>query len=244
MVDTAYSIDNKDVLKSTMFMRHGYRAGANLTLNDVNAPDNPIENLEKNVSETNTSYFEYFRYWHGYMLYLRPLLVLFNYSQIRAILVTIIIVLSILLVYLAYKKIDILTAIATLTTLVLANFWAIGLSLQYTATFMISLIASLYIVINKDKIKDISFVFFIIGMLTSFFDMFSTPMLTFGIPVVFWIAASKKEKYTLKGSFMVGFSWVLGYGLMWLSKWLMLDLLYNTGAIKDAISKILFSSSR
>ena len=106
MLDTAYSMDTNNLIESTMFMRRGYRTNANLTLNSIDVPDVPINNLEAIISETNTSYYEYFRYWHGYMIFLRPLLVFFNYSEIRVILVLVITLLAILLVFFTYKKVD------------------------------------------------------------------------------------------------------------------------------------------
>ncbi len=239
MLDTAYSMDSNNLLESTMFMRRGYRAGANLTLNSIDTPDIPIDNLEANISETNTSYFEYFRYWHGYMIFLRPLLVFFNYSEIRVILVVVITMLAIILVFLTYKKVDKILALATILMLLASNFWAIGLSMQYVSVFVITLLASIYIVARKGMIKDGAMLFFVIGMLTSFFDLFTTPILTLGIPMVFWIYTTDKEKYTIMNSIKILLSWGLGYAFVWISKWLLMDIFYGVGAIKDAINKVL-----
>lgn len=239
MLDTAYSMDTNSPLESTMFMRRGYRRGENLILNSVDTPDVPIDNLEANISETNTSYYEYFRYWHGYMIFLRPLLVFFNYSEIRVILVVVITLFAMLLVYLSYKKVDKILAVATILMLIASNFWAIGLSMQYVSVFVITLLSSIYIVARKDKIKNGVMLFFVIGMLTSFFDLFTTPVLTLGIPMIFWIYTKNKEKNTLTGSISILLAWGAGYSFAWLSKWVLMDAFYGVGAIKDAIDKIL-----
>lgn len=239
MLDTAYSMDTNNLIESTMFMRRGYRTNANLTLNSIDVPDVPINNLEANISETNTSYYEYFRYWHGYMIFLRPLLVFFNYSEIRVILVLVITLLAILLVFFTYKKVDKTLALATILMLLASNFWAIGLSMQYVAVFVITLLSSIYIVGRKDKKTDGVMLFLVIGMLTSFFDLFTTPILTLGIPMIFWIYTKNKEKNTLKGSINILLAWGTGYSFAWLSKWILMDAFYGVGAIKDAIDKVL-----
>ncbi len=239
MLDTAYSMDTNSPLESTMFMRRGYRRGETLILNSVDTPDVPIENLKANISNENASYYDYYRYWHGYMIFLRPLLLFFNYSEIRVILVVLITLFAILLVYFSYKKVDKILAVATILMLIASNFWAIGLSMQYVAVFVITLLSSIYIVARKDKIKDGAMLFFVIGMLTSFFDLFTTPILTLGIPMIFWIYTKNKEKNTLTGSVSILLAWGAGYSFVWISKWGLMDAFYGVGAIKDAIDKIL-----
>ena len=86
MINTAYSVDSEKPLESAILMRRSYRPKENLKLEEVGTNDKPIQCLIENVNETNETYLEYSRYWHGYMIYLRPLLVFFNYLQIRIIL--------------------------------------------------------------------------------------------------------------------------------------------------------------
>jgi len=235
MLNTAYSIDSNSPIESTILMRRNYRPNEGLKLEKIGNQDNPIKYLIENLNKTNSTYFEYSIYWHGYMIYLRPLLVLFNYFQIRVIFTTMIIFLSILLIYLAYKKINKYIAIATTIMLFASNFWTIGLSLQYSAVFIISLLASIYIILNGKK-KNIVCTFFIIGMLTSFFDLLTTPILTLGIPILFYISLHQSS---FKDFFKIILYWGIGYGIMWFSKWIIADIMYNTGTIKWAFEKIM-----
>jgi len=242
MINTAYSIDPGEPIKSSILMRRNYRPNSELELDTAVEVDNPIEYLIENLNETNSIYFQYPRYWHGYMIYLRPLLVFFNYLEIRVILSTIIIALSLMLVYLVYKKINKYIAIAVLITLISSNFWVIGLSLQYSAVFIIALISSMYIVI-KGKNKNIESTFFIIGMLTSFFDLLTTPIITLGIPLIFYISLHKGEGCSFKNFFKIIVLWGIGYALMWSSKWLIADIVCNSGTIQSAIQKIMVYTS-
>ena len=238
MINTAYSVDSEKPLESAILMRRSYRPKENLKLEEVGTNDKPIQCLIENVNETNETYLEYSRYWHGYMIYLRPLLVFFNYLQIRIIFTIIIVSLSILLIYLAYKKINIYIALATFFMLTVSNFWAIGLSLHYSAVFIISLIALIYVILKNSKVTDLTAIFFIIGMLTSFFDMLTTPLLTLGIPLIFYITLNK-ETIKTKKIINIILLWGIGYVLMWMTKWIISDIVFNTGTIENALTKIM-----
>ena len=181
MINTALSVDSTKPIESTILMRRGYRANEGLELKEAGTNDIPIKSLEENINETNTTYFQYQRYWHGYMIFLRPLLVLFNYTQIRIILIATFIMLSLILVYLTYKKINIYICIATIFMLLISSFIFIGMSIQYSSVFIIMLISSIYIIMKCKEYNNIKIlnVFFIIGILTSFFDLLTAPLLTF-----------------------------------------------------------------
>ncbi len=246
MINTAYSVDSNKPLESAMLMRRNYRPNENLKLKNSGNDEMPIYDLIQSFNENNDTYFQYQRYWHGYMIILRPLLVFFNYKQIRILLITTIIILSLILVYLAYKKIDIYASIATLFMLIVSNFIFIGLSMQYSSVFIIMLISSIYIITKcKEKNdKQMFDVFLVIGMLTSFFDLLTTPLLTFGIPVIYYIVLKNKENnLSIKSLLKVMIAWGLGYGLIWLSKWIICDSIYNTGTIKEAFYKIFLQTN-
>lgn len=232
MINTAYSVDSNNPLESAILMRRNYRPNEELELEKIDNENNTIENLKDTLNGNNTIYYEYSRYWHGYMIWLRPLLAFFNYSQIRIILTVIIITLSIMLIYLTYKKINIYISSATLFMLIVSNFYFIGMSLQYSSVFIIMLLTSIYVILKYKHIKEITTVFFIVGILTSFFDLLTTPLLTLGIPIIYYMLLRNTEnKDNLKILFKIIIYWALGYGIMWISKWIVSDCLYQTGTI-------------
>ena len=237
MMATAYSIDEHDVINSTIRMRRYYRPGEGQTLEDPDNSDNPIYYLYQTTNKMNNTYMEYSRYWNGYIIYLRPLLVFFNYNQIRIYMILIILALSLLLVFLTYKKLGISYAIAIFSILVFSQFWAIGLSIHYSSVFLIMLISSIYILINNNKIKNINIVFFIIGMLTSFFDLLTAPILTLVIPLSIYCLLNNKTK-TIKNILKIMAIWLIGYGAMWAGKWIIADLICNTKTIEIALKKV------
>lgn len=106
------------------------------------------------------------------------------------------------------------------------------------------LLASIYIILKHKYIKDITQVFFIIGILTSFFDLLTTPLITLGIPLIYWIVLKNiEDKVDLKTVFRIIAYWGIGYGVMWISKWIISDCLYQTGTITRALQKITLLSN-
>ena len=82
--------------------------------------------------------------------------------------------------------------------------------------------------------------FFVIGCLTCFFDLFTVPLITLGIPLIYYIMLTEKRNNIIgiKGTLRLIIMWFLGYGLMWTSKWIISDLFFNTRTIDGAIQKI------
>ncbi len=122
MVNTAYSIDNKNPFYSAMVARKNYipgvteeiypdrtggigRASKYQDLDQVGELNDTIKGI-KNES------FEYARYWHGYLVLLRPALVFFNVTQIRNIMTVVFTLLLMILIILLIKNVNYLSAIA------------------------------------------------------------------------------------------------------------------------------------
>lgn len=237
MVATAYSIDEKEPLVSTILMRRYYIPGDNQILQDPDSNDKPIDYLYNTINNTNETYTEYSRYWHGYIIFLRPLLMFFNYSQIRIIMMIAVDILSLLLIVLIYKKLGKYYTIPILILLILSQFWAIGLSLLYTPVFLIMLCVSNYILITNKNIKDINIVFLTIGMLTSFLDLLTAPILTLGIPLLIYCILNNKDN-TIKNILEIILVWFIGYVGMWVGKWILSDIICNTKTIENALGKV------
>ena len=239
MISIANSIDTNEPIESSILMRRYYNPGYGQELVDYGGEDNPVEYLSQSIEKTNKTYAEYSRYWQGYLVYLRPLLVFLNYGQIRRILTAVVIMMSFLLIALTYLKKDIFYAGAITIILLISQFWYIGLSMDYSASFIIMLASSIYILLKDDKIKDVYILFFVIGMVTAFFDFFTFPLITLGIPLIFY-QMIHGDKNSLKDIIKTIINWGLGYGLLWGSKWIISDTICNSGTIRSALEKIFF----
>ncbi len=183
MLNTAYCIDTHNVFESLLRGRRSYDPDRELINirykeDEVLHPEhseNPISDLSETLSNTNEYSYEYARYWHGYLILLRPLLTIFNYQTIRILFTVIINVLAIIFLYCLYKKGDIFLTFLIAIGLITFSYYIVGLSMQYFAVTVIFLISSILILTGKKATGEM---FFIIGGLTAFFDLFSSPLLT------------------------------------------------------------------
>lgn len=200
MVNTAYSIDNTTPFYSAMVARKNYIKGitkkvypeSQYDLNSVSkynektkTASGDIRNRADQTAELyDTAYdnidesIEYTRYWHGYLVYLRPLLLLFDYATIRIISTFAFCLLLIIFIYIMSNKTSFFQAISFVIGFILVGGFFIATSINSIICFYIAFIASIYILLRYEKIKNINLIFFIIGMITNFIDFFTNPILT------------------------------------------------------------------
>lgn len=258
MINTAYSIDSRKPLFSAFMARKNFIPDVTTEVYQDQAGElkssskykyhNEVGELNDLVNNEKAESFEYARYWHGYLIILRPLLVMFNLTQIRTILTCILIILFIIFIILLYKKSDIVTAIIFSTCLLGIEYFYLGFSMQGIFIFLIMMIASIIILCKYSKIKSYGMFFFIIGMLTNFFDFLTVPVLTYAIPmIIFFTIKYTKEnfeiKLILKKILVLGIAWSVGYGLTWTSKWLLTDLIFGRKMFFTALKQVFYRSA-
>lgn len=90
------------------------------------------------------------------------------------------------------------------------------------------------------------YIFFIIGSVTSFWDLLTVPLLTLGLPLITYILLEEKNNTlitntidTIKASFI----WAIGYGITWATKWVVATIVLKKNIISNALSKILSRTS-
>ena len=193
---------------------------------------------------------EYSRYWHGIQIVIRPLLLFFTYSQIRIIFLIITFVLLLLVFNLLTNNLGYKYALALLISLLFMNININPMSIQFSAMTILCLISLLivnYMYINK-KNNYIYELFFIIGLLTAFFDLLTFPLITLGLPLInCLIYELKDKKFTLSKQlkFIVinSILWGLSYALAHFSKWIFASILCRKNMISVAIHQFLWRSN-
>lgn len=230
MINVAYSIDTNHPIKAIMTNNFGSDKNKQTKEPIINT----VEKLRQSLESENLSYYGYSRYWHGYLIYLRPLLALLDYTKIRILFTIILNLLALRLGYLLYKKLGKVTSIIFFISLYIISYYYCGLSLTYFPVLCISMISSIYI-IKKENVNYLSF--FIIGGLTSFFDLLTTPLLTLGIPILMYLMINKKE-ISFKKMIILCINWGLGYGLIWLSKWVIASIILDKNIMENALDAI------
>ena len=109
--------------------------------------------------------------------------------------------------------------------------------------WILTLLAVEYMLLHHDKLHERQLYpefFLIVGILTSYFDFLTYPIVTLGIPLCcYFLLECDKLWSNIKKLIGFGISWAVGYAGMWAAKWVIADLTLRTGTIKDAIWSII-----
>ncbi len=207
-----------------------------------------IENLMDYSNGLEMSTDSYAKYWHGYLLFLRPLLILTDYHGVRMVnmvlqALTIIFVL-IGLVHSNTKR----AIIPYLLTMLWLAPWQTMASLQYSSCFYVANIGMLAVLFMRRRgirIDKYGYAFLIIGMLTSFFDFLTYPVVTWGLPAVLLISFELDANIWKKIWRVAdtGLSWSVGYLGMWLEKWILAAHLTGQDVVNDGLISVRFRTS-
>ncbi len=189
----------------------------------------------------------YERYWHGYLILLKPLLLLFDYSEIRLVNLVCTALSLFCLMLLMYKRGLGRYIPALALSLLLVDISAIVRSLQFSSMLHLSVLASILLLLMYERLrKDRGELLFFagIGCAASFLDLLTWPLAGFGIPACLMIC---KDRGRARGTLLfllcsLG-AWLLGYGAMWAGKWLILTAFGDAEAIKNALTIAFFRSS-
>ena len=235
-LDILYNIDTSHPIESVLWSKYYQKENTAIVSN------RSFYELIKYNKQPNTNYL---RYWNGIMLFLRPLLVLFNMQQIYIISQITLLILIIILFVMLLKKSPKL-AFIFLLSLILVSAWYI-ISIKYAVTFYIMIITSMIALKveensknePKEKIDErFSKLFFITGIVTTFFDFLTTELITIYVPILIILILRKEDnrfgslkdnfKFVLKLSIL----WFIGYSGMWIAKWTLSALILHINALE------------
>jgi len=180
----------------------------------------PISKLEDYVKDENLkAEGTYVRYWMGFRLFLRPLFALFDYSQIRLIQFGLLMLLVAAAGLSVWKNTNFSTAFLFGMSILLIRPVVISRSFQFSCCVFIMLAAILLLPAMQRRIERTAY-FLVIGMLTMFFDFYTAPVLTFGMPMVYCaaIASVRREEFHVSDVFKCFAAWFAGYVGMWIAK--------------------------
>lgn len=112
-------------------------------------------------------------------------------------------------------------------------------SLQFFPVLAITLGGATLLCNDNNRINsNIGLFFFIIGSITSFFDLLTTPLLTLGFPLLVWISLQPDEQTEIKKDVVTIFkhsvSWFSGFALTWVTKWLLGTIVLGENIFSDA----------
>ena len=204
---------------------------------------------EMNVLEAAMSVNGYSRYWHGYLTWLRPMLALYDLSQLRYIYMMVFFMLfGTLLTSMALRlkgQTGVPAVIALCIALSACYLTIIPTCMQYTHVFLITFIACIILLRYYERIQNgLPLFFMIVGMLTSFIDFLTAPLITLGIPLLMCLFIRnhldevfdwKKQIWTV---FVCSSLWAIGYAGCWACKWILSTLVLGENGLDIATKKI------
>jgi hypothetical protein len=205
------------------------------------ASEMPSDNILRQM----LSNMDYPRYWHGYILPLKVILHFMNYEEWRGVNFYLQLSLVICLCFLVFNRTKKFRyVLALLTSYFLLMPVALAESLQYSPVFYISFLGIGYVLIfgNRFRVNTFAYFFLILGILTSYFDLLTFPLLTYALPLLWYvvIAEDKKLNRLFADAASASVSWVMGYSIFWLLKWLIATPILGYNVVREAFHEIFY----
>lgn len=192
--------------------------------------------------------YAYARYWHGYLLPLKIALSAMTYLDFRILNLFLQILLLGIAVKVMSEKGGKKLVIPLLVAFVFFMPVATAYCLQYSFIVYITLLSVIFLFQFRERLnksENAFYFFFLIGIITNYFDLLTYPLVTFGIPAVLLIFTM--ERKTLLSSigllFMIGCAWLSGYAAMWMGKWTVATLVLHQNIYLDAFQQIILRTN-
>lgn len=182
----------------------------------------------------------YARYWGGFRAAGRLLLTFFTYMQVRRLLGVVFFLLAGgTALYLYARTRSAAPALSFLIALSLLNLSVVTSTLQFSCCFLIAMAGVLLLPGREREYLTYPMYFFILGAATQYFDFYTTPILTFGFPMLALLCIRQhndirftgKRMFRLTGRCFAG--WLSAYILMWVGKLSLTTIFTDLDALSD-----------
>ena len=193
---------------------------------------------------------EYSKYWHGYLVWLKPLLMCMSWEWVEVFLVVVQIVLLLAVIVVSILKKKPYVGIMVIIALMFMKPVRIWFSFAMCVCFSITLIAVLLELLFFEKLEQKNWrdeFFILIGIVTAYMDFLTYPIVTLGIPLCTYVVLKVNERLgcleRIKQIFWMGTCWIAGYIGMWGMKWVVAELIYQTGTLRNAVWSVIYRTS-
>ncbi|MCR5065176.1 MAG: hypothetical protein K6A67_05340 [Bacteroidales bacterium] len=201
------------------------------------------EALAMQIEGKNFGNIKYGRYWHGSTFLMRFLLYFWSYNNIRLLFYILSSTLLLFTLWRIKERISIWASVITLLAFTLMYGYVMQFSIQFMPVLILSLAG---ILIMLDEGKDKLMACFVIGSLTAYFDLLTTPLLTIGIPLIAWVLVHRNDNQTLGKSILemlkMATLWGVAFALTWGFKWLIATLTTDANILSDAMENVAYRS--
>lgn len=179
----------------------------------------------------------------GFRAVIRCLLVFFDYYQILRYLAVIVLTLWCATICSIARHMDTKAAFLFAVSIVLVRPQVVVMSLQFSCCFIIAFCAMLLIPrLAATSGKDGPF-FFMIGIITMYFDFYTTPTLTLCLPMMYLFILRQKEgtagRFRLTDACRCVLLWGVGYLGMWFAKMVLTTVFTDQNGLQNGIQAML-----
>lgn len=239
MLSGAISTGSGNIIEDAIYVNH-------LNVEEWGPVATLLHYIERPEEEHRDLEISYPRYWHGYLIILKPLLVFLDFAGIRVLnMICQTICLMVLFKLWMERNLKKYILGFGLSILFLHPIMT-ALSLQFTSCFYIIVFSCIFLLkfsallIDHEKrfVFHSVIYFFVIGILTAYFDLLTYPIATLGIPLTLFLilyqenpAHSGKQ---LQLVILLSFSWAGGYAGMWGSKLILGSLITGSNLWTEA----------
>ena len=179
----------------------------------------------------------YTQYWMGFRVLLRPLLTVLSYFQIRRYFGFAVLLLFAWLVCDISKNLDHKVAFCFALSFILVRPQIVVNTIQYSVCFLIAFTAMVFIPWLSRHPKFETLFFMELGILTMYFDFYTVPIITLGLPLIYLycIRAAAGDGLSKKSVALIFLSWFAGYVFMWLAKLSLTSLLTSVDGLSNGL---------
>ncbi|KAF0129934.1 MAG: Uncharacterized protein FD155_2178 [Bacteroidetes bacterium] len=230
-----FSTDNDNPLKSAILAssRHS-------DLPDKSKWEQLKFSIENESTEVNLNYP---RYWHGGTSLFRIFFLFVDFDGVKSAIYLLTSFLFVILGLLLFQKSTWSETLLFFLGLIFVNLYISQFSMQFSPVLIISLVASILLLNLKttDFTKSLV-VFLVAGAATSFMDLLTTPLLTFGLPALIWIHISTNSELRnrFKKLILLGVFWFGAYTLTWFTKWVITALVTDFPIFSNVFTEVLY----
>lgn len=165
--------------------------------------------------ETNNNYV---RYWMGFRIFIRPLLTVFSYNGICWIISLVFFIFAFAAVSLTQRAAGLYPAACLGAAIALINPAVASHSPQFASCFLLGFLFCAAALKRREDDGAYVFLFCLFGALTQYFDFYTAPVVTLGLPLILILETGRiREKRFAKTLAIIG-AWLYGYVMMWLCK--------------------------
>ena len=179
-----------------------------------------VEDLLLSVREGHPPTGSYVQYWMGFRPVVRLLLCFLDYYQILRYTAVLFFVLLAAVMCSIARRLDEKAAFLFALSIILVRPHVVAVSLQFSCCFLIAFPAMLAVPKIHERPRWESHFFLILGIATQYFDFYTTPVITFCLPMTYLYLLKRRQNIPVSFR-QLGVNaavWSAGYGFMWLSK--------------------------